>query len=381
MSSLNLEDAKSHALDSDQMSIALWIAASSLIAGLLVLALLGRLGLPVGLAYAGALLFFNTAIAVLAWRGRTMTGRSFFFADRLGSSATTGFGGGADFANAAVLLVFISLSTAGQALWLMALFLGMTLMSALFSHTLYREGVSTVSGYFAIRYPGQGAGLASMPAVLSVLLLLAVAEFGVALTILQELLSSGANQGVWVFLGLAVLPALVGGWYSVVLVNAVLALWTVICLLIPTFFLTLFPDAFSTDDASLVGGSELGALQQLSGIELQSESGWFSFLTVCVLAAGFSVLPQSFSRMATVKRPSATMEHLGWSALFVFVVVSVSGLSIGLITQSANPDRSELLGINPVLQVLPYLALLFIAFNALSTTILAFSSAAVRGFR
>ncbi|MFD0917222.1 hypothetical protein ACFQ14_12450 [Pseudahrensia aquimaris] len=381
MSSLNLKDAKAHPLDNDQISTALWIAAASFISGLVILALLGRLGLPVFLTYAGALLLFNIAIAVLAWRGRTMTGRSFFFADKMGSSATTGFGGGADFAGGAVLLVFASLTTQGQALWLMAVFLGMTLMSVFFAHSLYRETVSTVTGYFAIRYPGQGAGMASVPVVLAMLLLLAIAEFGVSLAVLERLAVDNSNTGGWMILGLAVLPALVGGWFSILLVNAVLALWTVICVLIPTFFIALLPGVLSSDDASLIAGSELTPLPPLTGLSFQDSGGWAAYLSVCVLAAGFSVLPQSFSRMATVKRPAATMEHIGWAALFVFVVVAVSGLSIALIMEGADEQRAGLLSNNPMLHVLPYLALLFIAFNALSTTILAFSSAAVRSFR
>lgn len=381
MSLLYQSDEKVHPLENSRMSVTLWFAAFALAGWLIILALLGRLGLPVSLTYASALTFFTIAATVLAWRGRTMTGRSFFFADRMGASATTGFGGGADFAGGAMLMIFLSMSVKDQAYWVTSAFLGMVMMSALFAHILYREHVSTVTGFFAIRYPAQGAGMVSVPVVLSVLMLIAIAEFGVARAVMEKMNPDGGRLYAWILLALAVLPTLIGGWFSIILVNAVLALWTMMAILVPAFLLGLVPGILSTDSASLIAGSVLQPLPLLEDVNISEGGFWLSLLTVLVFACGFSVLPQSFSRTATGKRPSSTMEHIGWAGLFLFVTIAASGLSIALISNASDSEQAKLLTNNPMLHFLPYLALLFLAFNALSTTLLAFSSAAVRSFR
>ena len=95
-------------------------------------------------------------------------------------------------------------------------------------------------------------------------------------------------------------------------------------------------------------------------------------------AAGFATLPHAVSRMVLVKRPSAAQEHFGWVALFTFIVISTLPLTLEVIT-SEGDENWQALASRPVVHMLPYLALLLIAVNGFSATMLGFAASLARG--
>lgn len=379
MSLAGLTSRTDHRLNTRQVVTVLWIGSLVFCAMIVALVLLNRLGLPLDFSNFLNTIFFSFGVVILGWMGRTMTSRHFFFAQKHTNSAASGWGGGTDWASGAFLLILVSVSFQQRGIWIIAIMLGLLLMGLLFARAFHRADVSTLPGFLSWRFPESGAGLLAIPVSSIVLLLLLIAEFEVARSTLAIIDSVNTTQLGWFILFLAVAPAILGGWMSLVFLNIVLALWLAISILLPTLLLGLAPQIFTSDSANLGPDSNLAPLTSIMTLDLPATGFFQTLIVVAVLAMGFAAAPHALSRLSLVAKPVGAIEHVGWSALFVFIVLSAFGLSIELVSQSANVELATLLTTQPVLHVLPYFAVLFAACNALPVTLLTLSAGIVRG--
>jgi len=228
-------------LSTRQIITVLWVGCLVYSTMIIALILLNRLGLPIDFSHLLHTIFVSFGVILLGWMGRTMTSRHFFFAQKRANSAASGWSGGTDWSGGAFLLILVSVSFYQRGIWIIAIMLGLLIMSLLFARAFHRAGVSTLPGFLAWRFPESGAGLLAIPASSIVLLLLAIAEFEVARSTMAIIDSVNAGQLTWFILFLAVVPAVLGGWMSLVFLNIVLALWLAISVLLPTLMLGLVP--------------------------------------------------------------------------------------------------------------------------------------------
>ena len=388
-------------LDESRIFNILWLSGTAFCAALLMMLLLQRLGVPMNLMSGTTTIWVSVSIFILAWFGRTMTSYPFFYAGRLAGSAPLGLGGLNDWLGGAFLILFFSASLTGKIILAPSLMLGILLQATLFTVAFHRSGVATLPGFFAWRSQSQLAGLIVLLVVIAILSLLIIAEFTVAVDMFARITQITHANSIWFVVVLSVLPALIGGWSSLIIVNGVLAAWLMICVLTPALITGFFRGFLRAGLDQEVNGHSIQQLQatgeqvlglssgDLAGGELAGEAlagGNANVLilltTALVLSTGFSVLPHALSRLSLSKHQISAIEGLGWSALAAFLVLSALPLSIGLI--GVNPSSSTLallLKSQPVLHLLPYMALLFAAFNAMSATLFALSSAVVRAFR
>ena len=378
MSLTTLSNNTVERLRPERLAAMLWISGAVLFVLLLAATLFGRLGLPLALIAFGLLLAAAVAIVVLGWFGRTMTSVHYFFAERTVPSAASGFSGGADWAGGAFILIFMSLDTFDRTVMAPAVMFGIFLTAILFASAFFRSGVSTLPGYFSWRFPRAGAGFLSIPIVSAILLAFVVAEFAVARDVLALLIPAPLENITWAVLLLAVIPVLLGGWLSLLFANLALILAVMVCVLVPTLLIGGAPGLLQSDGTLSGSIADLPIVSELTASQTGSTDLGSVFTLMLVLSAGFSVLPHALSRLALVDRPVAASEHVGWAALFVFVLISTTPLSFGLI-MGQDELKLELLASQPVLHVMPYIALLLLSYNGLAATLMAFSAGLVRG--
>lgn len=360
----------------------LWLSGLTFVGTILALLLLQRLGLPSPIALGTFVLLAGGTIASLSWISRTMTISTFFFADRTLGGAPAGFGGATDLLGGAFLVIFLVVPLPEKMILITALVIGILFQASLFSALFQQAGASTVPGFFTNRTQSASTGYAALFVVCLILFVLMLAEFRVArdtITAMSQLLPGQASILV---LFLAVLPAVFGGWIGLFFINAALVLWIVISIVTPAFIAGFMPNLLAAGLELDFAGQSLEPLEltayRLLG-EVSAESWSAIFVSVIVLAMGFSTLPQVLSRLATSAHPVEAVESLGWLALTVFILSSALPLSIGLISSSpTSPELAELLESQPVLHMLPYFALLFAALNGLAVTLFALASALAR---
>lgn len=363
-----------------------WLSSLTFAFMVLAMILLDRLGLPQSIMIS---LFLTTGIVfivVLAWVGRTMTSELFFFAGKISGIAPAGLSGLTDWMSGAFIMVFLGTSGGGKYVLAVALMSGLFLQTSLFSTLFRRTGVSTLPGLFSWRYKAHTAGFLALIVVSMMLFMIIIAEFTVAQKVLEHLAPTYATVLIWGLLVLAVIPLASGGWLAVLISNAVLGVWVLICVLTPaiaTGFLSgaLIPLAeFQQTGETLEPFFLDNITSQL--FPLSNLSVPTALLCTLLLSTGLATLPHALSRSSLATRPIAAMESMGWSALGVFLILSAFPLSFGLIWAGAEErPLAQLLVSFPALQVLPYFALLFAAFNGLSVTIFVFCSTLVRAFR
>ena len=360
-----------------------WLASCTLCGAFVVFYLLQRLGLP-GHIVVGTIIALTTGlILTLAWISRTMTSYLFFFANRALGSFAAGMGSTTDMLSGVFLIIFFSTILSGKMILATSLVLGIVFHAALFSASFQRSGVSSLPGYFAWRSQSQLLGYFALLTSSAMLLALAMAEFSVARDVFQILSGMPAETTVWVVLVLAVLPSVFGGWTGLLLVNATLTIWMVICTLTPAVAIGFFSPAMALTSESGVQSLSIEPLKLLETTlltdHLTDPSPLALSLILLSMAAGFSVLPHALSRLSTTGHAVEAIESVGWLALTVFLMFSALPLSVGLVvSQPTSSSLAALLQGQPVLQILPYFAVLFAALNGLATSLFAVASSAAR---
>ena len=391
MSLLEHIPSNKRSLDASNVSSILWIFGLGFAGTTCLLVLLQRLGLPMGYVVGFAAVATVVSSVVLCWVGRTMTSSLFFFANKSAGAPHLGIGGLTDWIGGAFLVVFFTIPLTGKMLLSTSLVLGLILFAALFANAFWRSGVLTIPGFLAWRSGSKLANHVSLVVVVGILGCLIFSEFHIARDMLATLGHMEPQTATWLVLIFALLPSLCGGWFALLLANATLAVWMLFSVLLPAIVTGFFPKL-------LVGNLQLdtdsGTLPALAfesvhpSNPLLMETNFLTasapglFLTIAVLAAGFSVLPHALSRIALNVRAVDALESVAWTGLCIFLAISALPLSIGLIGASPSSSTlSVLLESQPVLHSLPYFALLFAAMNALAVVLFALSSALVRGFR
>ncbi|MEP0944641.1 MAG: hypothetical protein ABJH63_09950 [Rhizobiaceae bacterium] len=361
----------------------LWIALSSLIGALVIFLLLQRLGLPTEIVIGSILVMMVALFICMAWISRTMTSPMFFFANRALGPFTSGLGSATDFLSGSLLILLFSINLTSKMILATGLVLGIVFHAALFSANIQRAGVLSLPGFFAWRFGSKFTGYLVLPIVTVVLLALAMAEFQVAGALLQLMTGLSAQQAIWIVMILAVLPSVFGGWSGLLLVNASLAIWMLICALIPASATGFLPSMLTSAQQADLVDTPLQILNLVDSTLLFPSDGALStswlILTVLVLAAGFSVLPHALSRLSTNSQPLEAIESVGWVALMCFLMLSALPLSVGLIVGNPTSGKlAELLQNQPILQMLPYFVIVFAALNGLSATLFTAAASIVR---
>lgn len=357
----------------------LWLFGTLVLALIALIHLLGRLGLPGELI--GAIWLVGLALAVLSlvWIGRTMTGTYYFFAGRRARAPVSGFSGGSDWLCGSLLLLIIMAAASMQLLMALGVMLGLAICALLVAPGLHRSGRATLPGFFDWRFPGTGCGLAALVPVLAFLVLLGIAEFSLLRDLVAVVGPITPGLAVTGLLIAALLPVLFGGWFALLAVNVVFAMAVIVAVTVPTLYIGLFADPASLTETTTF--SPLPALASGGGSGLLPTLVPGQLALMLAIAGGIAVSPLGLARLALVARPNAASEHVGWAALFVFIVFSALPLSLTLITQSAQQGLGLSLAAIPALHYLPYIALLLAAFNAFSATLMTLSSTLVRAFR
>lgn len=366
----------------DRILLILWFAGAAIAAFFALLFVLHRIGLPIQLVHIGFAVFFALGVSVLAWLGRTIIGDLFFFARRAANVPAIGMGGSADWIGGAVLTLLMGLSLSSKYVLAPALVLGLLIQAILFAMAFRRSNVATLPGFFDWRYNNQFAGLSVLTVSVVVLSLIVLAEFSVARDVMANLAGLTRFHAAVLVLLLAVLPAIVGGWLSLVIVNAVLSVWILISIIVPASLTAFLPKSIVSIAAPQSVATNFSPLNYSSDLVLAAPASGLLFLAVLALAAGFSALPMGFSRLATVNKPVEAIQTLSFSALVVFLVLAIFPLSIGLIsTVPTSNSLASALQSQKVLLMLPYVGLLLIAYNALAATLLTLASTIIRGIR
>ena len=360
-----------------------WLALLSFVTALFVFLVLQRLGLPTEIVIGAIIIGCIIVFVGLAWVSRTMTSSLFFHANRSLGPLTSGLGSMTDILPGSMLILMFSTHLAGKMALATGLALGVLLQGALFSAAFQKSGVSSLPGYFAWRLQRQTTGYLALIAVFAILAMLALAEFQIAINILQVLTGLPPELTAWVVILLAVLPSVFGGWTGLLLVNATLAIWALVCTLAPATAVGFFSQIFSGTVNPDVLGAPLEPLNLASTVVLfgsdQVASPTTLIVTVLTIAAGTSVLPQALSRISTNSGDVEAIESVGWLALTAFLMLSALPLSLGLVVTTPTSDNlAAVLENQPVLQILPYFVILFAALNALAATLFNAASSVVR---
>lgn len=358
-----------------------WVVLFGFLGAFVVFLLLQRLGLPTQIVIGSVLVMSVVLFVCLAWISRTMTSRMFFFANRALGPFTSGLGSSTDFLSGSLLILLFSVSLTGKMILTTALLLGVLFHATCFSANIQRAGVLSLPGFFAWRIGSKFSGYLVLPVVTVILLALAMAEFQVAGALLQVMTGLTAQQTIWIVMLLAVLPSVFGGWTGLLLVNASLTIWILICALVPAAAVGFLPALLSSEQAVELVDTPLQILSLAQSPLLFGEASSTSWLvlTMLVLAAGFSVLPHALSRLSSNSKPNDAIESVGWLALMCFLMLSALPLSVGLIVGNpTSPELSALLQNQPILQMLPYFVILFAALNCLAATIFTTAASIVR---
>lgn len=374
-------------LDSNRVGTILWLGSIAFILAYLSLVLLSRLGLPIEMAVSIICLCMIVTALACGWFGRTMTSRIFFFSNRMTGVAPSGISGCTDWLSGGFLGLLLVIGSADRLILAPSVMIGMLLCTILFATAFQRSNVSTVPGFMTMRYGKRRVGLVALIFVALILCLLLVTEARLASHLIATMVDLSPLQALTVVMVLIALPALFGGWLALIIMNAIIVIWILICVLLPAtisgFFSGLLLNAISYQGTNNpLDKLELVGLIGMSDLGLQSNGILHTALAVLVLSCGFACLPHALSRLTLSFHHVTVLESLGWSALSGFLILSAFPLSIGLLAVSANAGELSLaVSKQPILQMLPVLALLLAAVNAATVTVFALSSAIVRLMR
>ena len=374
-------------VDARRIVTLLWLSGIAFLAAYLSLVLLSRLGLPVEMVIAiiGVGMALITLVGGLY--GRTMNSRTFFFTHKSAGIAPSGISACTDWLSGGFLLLILVATGTDRLILAPSVMIGMLLCTILFATAFQRSKVSTVPGFMTMRYDKRSVGLVALIFVAIVLGLLLVTEVKLASHLVTKLMVVEPFTALLMVIILIVLPTLIGGWMALVIMNAILVVWILICVLLPAtvtgFFSNFLISIISYQSpTNLTDVLEFSELAGFNGFNLQSETIFQTAITTLVLSCGFACLPHALSRLTLSFHHVTVLESIGWSALSGFLVLSAFPLSIGLLAVEASTGQlSQALSQQPILQMLPALAILLAALNAASVTVFALSSAIIRLLR
>ncbi len=371
--------SEDRSLDAGGVSFVLSFSAFAFVGFLLLLYTLQRLGIDGDVSTSLAAAWIAASILILSWLGQSVSGSRFFFAAHKAEAISTGIGGASCWAGGAVVATFFALPTGDGYRLLVALMLGLALQTFLLARPINTGSRSTLPGLLARRYDSRIVGLVCLIVCLFVLGAVSVAEFEIAILAFSSLTQLSPQVVIWIVLGLAILPIMFGGWQALLLVNACVGIWILLCMLTPALIAGFFP-------AILEGKAQSGALDPIvlptAGEVFSSATPFGSLNILLVMAFGFAILPQTMARSALAKSRIAAAEGLGWTGLVIFLLLSTLFLSIGLVIQSGTETQlGKLLKSSVTISVLPHLALFLLAFNALSVTLFVAATSIVRAIR
>ncbi|MDD9910079.1 MAG: hypothetical protein OXR62_10345 [Ahrensia sp.] len=321
------------------------------------------------------------AIAFVSWFGRSVSGAQFFRARGQNMPFVAGLGGAFGWLSASVIFALFALDSAEAFILLAAVSLAFVLQAVLFAHRFGGCAHTTLPDMVLAHCGARASGLATMLACLLALAPLALAEFKIAASLLTQLSGLSAQSAMIALCVIATVPTLLGGWQSLIVVNACLGLWILLSLLSPAVLVGFLPTLLtniSAGDGSFLAPIDMNA--QSTMLDLASTAD--AILLLIVNATGIAAFPHLLARLPLAGQRIASIEGLAWSSLIVFLALSALLLSVGLVlTNPSSTEMSVLLQSNTSLAILPYAALLWTAINALSMCLLVASQTLVLSLR
>ncbi|MEL6736847.1 MAG: hypothetical protein AAFO98_13450, partial [Pseudomonadota bacterium] len=282
------------------------------------------------------------------------------------------------------MLLVLALSPLQQRTWLIvAVMIAIALQMILFSRSFQRSGGSTAPGFLIWRYGSRWVGLVALSAVSAPLLCLLAAELLVGATVLSNLTGLPDGTAWTLFLIIATLPALLGGWKALLVTSSLLTVFVLLTLLAPAVASGFFAPLLAQSQALGMTPSVLSPLSSLFDSNETSRmiggGPWSSFGLVLLLALGLSVLPVSVSRLSLSASSQDSLEAGTWSALAAFLAISAMPLSLVLVVSASTSESvAAILERSAVLHALPHIALLLAAVSAFSVSLFALGSATAR---
>ncbi|MEL6966108.1 MAG: hypothetical protein AAGM04_01895 [Pseudomonadota bacterium] len=378
-------------LNAQRMVVTLWSFAFGLIGVIFVFLLLARLGLPGALTKVLLVAGLGAVVLLAAWLSKTMVSVEFFYAGRNSPNVLIGIGGCLG-GFSGVLLMLVLLSPTGiRPLFIGAILSGLALQTLLFSSGFHRSGVSTLPGFLAWRFESRLTGAVALIIVLLVATLLLLAELKVGITLLAALLSIDPQTAMTLFLGLTAISIVLGGWRSLLIITALLALFVLISFLMPAVAAGFFSGWLGSIGTATRASDATSALdlRSLFVVAAEGRTGfatlagfWANLAFAGLLAAAMSVMPMGLSRLSLAEDERGAAESNTRSALGLFLGVSALPLSLFLLDPRAgNETLAVAFQATPVLPVLPAVAVLAAAFSAFTVGVFTSCAALARTIR
>ncbi len=376
-------------IDAARITTWLWVQGFAFVFIIGILFLLNRLGLPMtqiaNLAGCSIILF----VLFMSWQGRTMSSEPYFFAARATGIAPTGLGGLTDWLSGSLIVIILALPSTHQMLAAPAIMLAILVHAVLFAVPFQRSGVATLSGFLSWRTGKPWMGMTGLLFAVPVLLLILMAELQIAFDLLGLMTGLSPQTVRWTTLALVLVPAMFGGWISIAMVNAALASFMLVTILVPA----IGAGFFSTQMSAAIPVENAGAL--LEPLDIVALSGWSQTLdfgtgfanfalAALIICCGLAAMPHAMARISLGSHHVSSVESTGWSAMTGFLIISALPLSIGLVlagADSGSKSLAEVLKQVPVLHMLPYWAITIAAFNLSMVSIFVLSSSVIRTFR
>lgn len=341
--------------------------------------LLRRLGLDP--TTATALLVTLSIIAVFAagWFGRTMSANTFFTMNRTTPSSLVGLSGFTDWCGGAILAVLFAFGATGRVTLTLAISTGLVLQAAVLAPIMQRPGVVTLPGLFAWRTSTQSTGMAALITTLATLFMLALAEAFVGIAMVETITKFDRETITIIFVALAVVPTLAGGWMALLLINLTFGLIILFALLAPATALALLPSTWLAHDP-LLKDALVVTLPVAQEFTLGDGGVFDTLLAFIIFATGLASLPVGLSRLALNINGTTATESVGWSALATFLALaSLPVAALAFVVPGSNAAQAA--QAHPLLGALSILALLLAAYNALAATLFMASTSVIRALR
>jgi cation/acetate symporter len=309
--------------------------AGAFLAVVVVLAILGQFGLPdhaIGMLLAGATLIAFAVIGAVAW---TMQSSEFYLAGRSVPPMINGMATAAAFLSGATFLGLASAYFEGASAALTVVLgwsCGFLLLAVLIAPYFRESGAHGVADFLAFRFDSRLVGLVAVAVVVVSLIPALAAAIATAALVGTEIFGISEQSAFAIAVALLLFATLLGGMRGVTTTTSAQYIVVVLAVVIPVAVLSATTYRLPVPQFTL--GS---ALEEVSVIASRSAdftilpagrfmpmptADTFPMLALILsLAAGVATLPHLLIRGGTVKRIAATRRSVGWSLLFVLLIV------------------------------------------------------------
>ena len=344
------------------------------IVGLLfaLLAVLERMGVERRILGALAVALPVLAVASLAILGRTIDRLPFVVDGARGGSLANGLALGAEWMGVWIVPVIVlmpsgavaALSSPSFAAALLGPALGIVVLALGVAGTMRRAGALTAPAFLAWRTGSRIARLSLLPAALAAIAGLIAFQAMLLHVLLVPFVDIGADVMLAMLTALAAIVCLIGGQRSLTLVNAFLAFFLALAMVVPAMAAIAGVDGL-TATLPLDRGF-VRALPQAGSNVVDAVA------TLIALGLAVAALPVTVARLAPVK-PGALARAGAWTMLLAFVTVTAATVAFTRATLAQGLTVAPS-GETSILGVLPALGWLGAVWSGLAMSLFAFAA-------